>query len=327
MTRPRLTTAVAAAPPRKRFRRCCPMGHILKENYVSDRLRLQGLVFSAPTQLSCDGCACKIVNDDNHHHHHGGYVASCDICDYDLCRMCYISHGNSCNTATTPTANHDDSNDAEVEMDTSTEMTTTTSPSMDHLLVSLSKKRPQDCCMYSSSTTTLQRKIEHRCNGRRPAYYYSTSNPNGGRMVTSQNCNNLTSNSIYPNPRVPHSNYPDPSIYGWTYTGCCDHGLTEFFQKEVTLTSPTATQYTRFGEQVIPAATASTSTASSKKEVSVRGLLYLDFYYTTGTVQTLLLHPCTGTITRLFGRGRQLLPEVYIKILQDPLLHTDSLYQ
>lgn len=82
--------------------------------------------------------------------------------------------------------------------------------------------------------------------------------------------------------RVPNQRYPEPSHYGWKFTGSCEITKTEFYERN--------------GEN---------------------GVIMLDFYYTTGTVKTVLNHRLDGQIT-LFAKGKSLLPDVFIKVLQNP---------
>ena len=91
-------------------------------------------------------------------------------------------------------------------------------------------------------------------------------------------------------PRVSSHLFPDATLYGWTFTGSSNVDCVEYFQKE-----------------------------------SDRGVVKLDFYYTSGTVQTMKIDPTEGQV-KLFGKGKQLLPSVYIKVLQYPLFHTDLRY-
>ncbi len=101
-------------------------------------------------------------------------------------------------------------------------------------------------------------------------------------------------NGMRPNyfllPRVPYQRYPEPSNYGWKFTGSCEMTKTEFYERN--------------GEE---------------------GVVMLDFCFTTGTVQTVLNHRLDGQIV-LFAKGKSLLPDVFIKILQNPQL-SDSRYK
>lgn len=91
--------------------------------------------------------------------------------------------------------------------------------------------------------------------------------------------------------RVSYEHYPDPTNYGWTFTGSCNGGRAEFFEKD-------------FGSM---------------------GIVKLDFYYTTGTVKTVLDHPRQG-VTQLFAKGDDLSPELYRQILVNPREHTNVRY-
>ena len=91
-------------------------------------------------------------------------------------------------------------------------------------------------------------------------------------------------------PRVPSHLFPDATLYGWTFTGSSDVDRVEYFQMELD-----------------------------------HAIVNLDFYYTSGTVQTMKIDPTEGQV-KLFGKGKQLLPSVYVKVLQRPLCHTDLRY-
>lgn len=91
--------------------------------------------------------------------------------------------------------------------------------------------------------------------------------------------------------RVSYDAYPDPTNYGWTFTGSCNGGRAEFFEKDF----------------------------------SHHGVVKLDFYYTTGTVKTVLDHPRQG-VTQLFAKGSDLSPEIYRRILLNPREHTSVRY-
>jgi len=92
--------------------------------------------------------------------------------------------------------------------------------------------------------------------------------------------------------RVSYDKYPDPMSYGWTFTGCCNGGRAEFYEKDFV----------------------------------AHGVVKLDFYYTTGTVKTVLDHPRHG-VTQLFAKGSDLSPAMYRKILQNPREHTNVRYR
>lgn len=92
--------------------------------------------------------------------------------------------------------------------------------------------------------------------------------------------------------RVSSHHFPDATRYGWTFTGSCEGGRAEFFETDF----------------------------------SAHGTVKLDFYYTTGTVKTVLDHPRQG-VTQLFATGESLTPEMYVAILQNPRHHTGNRYQ
>jgi len=94
----------------------------------------------------------------------------------------------------------------------------------------------------------------------------------------------------YENKRVSYDDYPDPTSYGWTFTGSCKNSLVEFFDKTLNM-----------------------------------GTVKLDFYYTTGTVKTTLLHPSTGA-NQLF-RKCGVLPNLFKDILINPRVHTGIGYR
>ena len=88
--------------------------------------------------------------------------------------------------------------------------------------------------------------------------------------------------------RVSLQEYPDPTFYGWTFTGSFNNYV-EFFE---------------------------TSTAD--------GTIKMDWYFTTGTIKTSLNHPTQGK-TQLFRA--KVSSEVYLRVLQEPRAHTNVGYQ
>ena len=90
--------------------------------------------------------------------------------------------------------------------------------------------------------------------------------------------------------RVSLHEYPDPTTYGWTFTGSNESSRVEFFEKI-------------------------TGDSSS--------LVKLDWYYTTATIKTSLDHPRQGR-KQLFGA--KVTPEVYRQILENPRAHTNVRY-
>jgi len=94
----------------------------------------------------------------------------------------------------------------------------------------------------------------------------------------------------YGGQRVSLEKYPDPSSLGWKFTGSVQESRVEFFEKRM----------------------------------NNGGLIKLDFYYTTGTVKTVIDHPTSGR-NQLF---RALVTsEQYIDILKNPRAHTGQGYR
>jgi hypothetical protein len=91
--------------------------------------------------------------------------------------------------------------------------------------------------------------------------------------------------------RVSYDDYPDPTSFQWTFTGSCEIGCVEFFEKD----------FARLG------------------------VVKLDFFYAKGKLRTVLDHPKKGK-RRLFAKGKKLAPKLYRKILLDPRTHTDKRY-
>lgn len=97
--------------------------------------------------------------------------------------------------------------------------------------------------------------------------------------------------------RVPNRLYPDATKYGWQFTGSCERGRAEFFEKE-----------------------------------DEHGTILLDFYITAGTIKVVLIrndvdHNDEDEEIQLFAKGRSLLPDIYVKVLQNPLVYTDLKYR
>merc|ERR1712238_27404 len=89
--------------------------------------------------------------------------------------------------------------------------------------------------------------------------------------------------------RIDMYEYPDPTNFHWEFTGSCSEAYVEFFEKDFNM-----------------------------------GTVRLDFYYTTGTIKTVLHHSSTG-INQLFRDTVS--PDIYLKILQNPRAHTDQGYR
>jgi hypothetical protein len=92
--------------------------------------------------------------------------------------------------------------------------------------------------------------------------------------------------------RVSYDKFPDPTAFQWTFTGSCESSCVEFFEKD----------YAKVG------------------------VVKLDFYYTEGTLRTVLEHRRKGE-KELFGKKGELKPKTYRKILQYPRKCTDEQYQ
>jgi len=93
----------------------------------------------------------------------------------------------------------------------------------------------------------------------------------------------------YKGTRVSAMEYPDPTNFGWTFTGSAEESYVEYFEKRLNL-----------------------------------GLIKLDFYYTTATIKTILCHPTMGT-NQLFRNTVD--PNTYKNILQNPRAHTNMGYR
>jgi hypothetical protein len=95
----------------------------------------------------------------------------------------------------------------------------------------------------------------------------------------------------YAGRRVSKMDYPDPTTYGWKFTGSCEKGCAEFFEKKLNNSA---------------------------------GHINLNFYYTTGFIRTMIVHPIQG-ITPLFTPKENIMtPALYMSILTDPQVHTSS---
>ena len=102
--------------------------------------------------------------------------------------------------------------------------------------------------------------------------------------------------------RVPFELYPDPTLFGWAFTGSCSEpSRVEFYERAA--------------------------------DDGSGGVVKLDFFYSTGTVKTSLHHPGRGKPTQLFGRagnanGPQpaITPEQYVEVLRNPRAHTGGRY-
>ena len=82
------------------------------------------------------------------------------------------------------------------------------------------------------------------------------------------------------NHRLDLLHYPDPTTFGWKFTGSVTESRVEFFEKRLNL-----------------------------------GLVKMDFYYTTGTVKTIFYHPTNGRTVLYRNRTTS---DIYKEILMNP---------
>ena len=94
----------------------------------------------------------------------------------------------------------------------------------------------------------------------------------------------------YAGQRVSLDQYPDPTAFGWKFTGSVQASLVEFFEKKM----------------------------------NIGGFVKLDFYYTTRTIKTVLHHPTSGK-NQLFRA--QVTPEQFVDIMKNPRAHTGQGYR
>ena len=99
--------------------------------------------------------------------------------------------------------------------------------------------------------------------------------------------------------RVPYNDYPDPTNFGWTFTGSVEQSKVEFFEKEMVDQGTDIDNFT-----------------------TTR--VCLDWYYTTATVKTSLVNPKHNENTQLFGD--RVSPQMYGQILENPRNHTGKRY-
>jgi len=94
----------------------------------------------------------------------------------------------------------------------------------------------------------------------------------------------------YTGQRVSLELYPDPTTFGWKFTGSVQESRVEFFEVRM----------------------------------NIGGFVKLDFYYSTGTVKTVMHHPTSGK-NQLFRA--QTTPEKYVAIMKNPRAHTGQGYR
>ncbi len=146
-------------------------------------------------------------------------------------------------------------------------------------------------------TVTTKNDVENNSRSSvRPVRRYNGIRPNYDNPLSPQ--------------RIPYELYPDPTTYGWIFTGSHEPSYVEFYEK-------------------IP--------------MNDGIVVKLDLYYTTGTIKTSMDHPRKGH-TQLFAsnssgssnsNGRSsseensgmVSPELYMEILENPRVHTNVRYQ
>jgi hypothetical protein len=96
----------------------------------------------------------------------------------------------------------------------------------------------------------------------------------------------------YHGERVSQDTFPDPTVYGWSFTGSHEPSKVEFFEKRLNDGS----------------------------------ICKMDFYYTTATVGTTLHHPVQQRRTKLFRRCLKADPDIFVQILKNPRYHSSLGY-
>jgi len=158
----------------------------------------------------------------------------------------------------------------------------------------------RSCVAGSSPTCTMrydEAEDDQYTSRRRKGRSYEEVDSDMSCDYDDPNVTSLTNryNNMRPNytlfPRVSYQRYPEPSNFGWKYTGCCPKtGKIEFYERE-----------------------------------GGNGVVLMDFDYMTGTVKTVLNHRMDGQIP-LFAKGKSLLPDIYQKVLLNPQF-SDSRYR
>lgn len=151
----------------------------------------------------------------------------------------------------------------------------------------------------ATATTALHRanKMQYQLqHNMRPEPNTSSSDEAGTSRSTDEDIAQRRHNGHRPSAewlsrRVDIRQYPDPTSFGWTFTGSWE--AAEFFERSV---------------------------VQNDREYLVK----LDWFFTTATVKTSLDHPSQGK-TQLFGK--QVAPDEYTNILRNPRVHTGNRYQ
>jgi len=187
-------------------------------------------------------------------------------------------------------------------------------PNPKHVQSDMRKKDEQELKDIDNAVETLEgletRKIELRIqnvmtggDGSNGDSGYDDSLPLLSELEQSGMENGMRYNGIRPNynygqsNRVAFEQYPDPTEYGWMFTGSCEESFVEFFEKSI-----------------------------DNDNDNGFSIVKLDFYYTTASIKTSLHHPIQGK-TQMFGRKGSVTPELYLEILLNPRVHTGVRYQ
>jgi hypothetical protein len=137
----------------------------------------------------------------------------------------------------------------------------------------------------------MQYQLQHGLRPENGSSSEAGTAPTDEETMRQRRYNGLRPNEEWLARRVDIQQYPDPTSFGWTFTGSWK--AVEFFEKTV---------------------------LQDEREYFVK----LDWYFTTATIKTSLDHPTQGK-TQLFGK--QVGPSEYKKILENPRVHTGNRYQ
>jgi len=96
----------------------------------------------------------------------------------------------------------------------------------------------------------------------------------------------------YHGARVSPQDFPDPSTFGWTFTGSREPSRVEFFEKRLNDGS----------------------------------VCKMDFFYTTASIKTTPYHPVQQRRTQLFRRCLGAEPDIFLRILNNPRYHSNLGY-
>lgn len=154
--------------------------------------------------------------------------------------------------------------------------------------------------MVSSSPNHIPLQTHHTgtTDRRRKNGYIEDDSP--GLYPSPQSQYHLRYNNMKPDyisgayKRVPERLFPDPSKFGWEFTGSSEEEKVEFYERQ-----------------------------------SEHGPILLNFYVTSGSIKVVLIRQEEGEIMpiQLFKKGRSLLPDIYKNVLVDPIMNTDSKYR